>query len=265
MTNSTGPGQTPSPTQAGGRGGVAGLLALGVGLVAAAGALGARTWYVGSGLGSALFPVDGIVELAAVSVGTVVAGWTGVHALVALAWVLVCRRGARWRAGERAVARHAPAVVRRLVRAALGAGVGLALTVPTAMAAQPAAAAPTAVTASTAQAADDPAVVRLGWRPTGGTAETTAKPAPERSALVNRGVSAGREPVVVVERGDTLWAIATDHLAETGSSGGAGTGAQAAVSDAEIAAAVDRWHDANRRVLGADPDLILPGTVLHRP
>ncbi|MFC8800353.1 hypothetical protein ACFT2C_21670 [Promicromonospora sp. NPDC057138] len=252
----------------GARRGLAGLLALGLALVAAAGTLGGRTWQVGAALGSALFPVEDIVELAAVAVGTVVAGWTGLHALIALACVLAGRRGRRWAAGERAVARHAPAVVRRLARAAAGAGIGLALTVPTAMALPGWGTGP-------ATSTDHPVVaVELGWQPTNGAAGDRAATggripdrsmsprsgvAPERPSLVNRGLKAGtqRDPVVVVEPGDTLWAIAADRLAIE----------QAALdpSDAEVAAAVTRWHLANRPVLGTNPDLIRPGMVLRQP
>lgn len=251
------------------RSGLVGLLTLGLVLGAAAGVLGARTWHVGSGLGAALFPVEDIVELAAVAVGTVLAGWVGLHALVALAWVVANRRGLSWAAGERTVARHAPAVVRRLARASVGAGLGLALATPTA-------------SALPARAADgvnpggtEPAVVLdLGWQSTARPAATQdtngdgaghrsgasgSEAAPERSSLVNRGMRTGaeREPLVIVEPGDTLWAIAADRLT-TGQVG-------ADPSDAEIAAAVTRWHRANREALGTNPDLIHPGTVLRRP
>ncbi len=254
--------------------GLLGLLAVGMALAAAAGTLGARTWQVGTGLGSALFPVEDIVELAAVAVGTVVAGWVGLHALVALACVLADRRGRRWAAGERTLAQHAPAVVRRLARAAAGAGLGLALTTPTAMAL------PHQGTGTPASADVGPAVVLdLGWQPTDSdttdrrttglraTGDRTPErsnpsrpgPAPERSSLVNRGQRTGteREPLVLVEPGDTLWAIAADQLATER--------AAAEPSNAEIADAVTQWHDANRQVLGTNPDLIRPGTVLHQP
>lgn len=267
----------PAPSAAGhpgsavpGRGtwrGLAGLLGLGLVLVVAAGVLGVRTWQVGAGLGAALFPVEDIVELAVVAFGTVVAGRAGLHALVALTCVLAGHRGRRWAAGERAVARHAPAVVRRLARVAAGAGIGLALTAPTAMAL------PGGGTAA-ATSTDHPAVVvELGWQPTDGmtgdraaaredasgrTTRPRPAPAPERSMLVNRGPRAGadRASLVVVEPGDTLWAIAAGRLA---------SGSTAAPPAADVAAAVTRWHQANRQVLGANPDLIRPGMVLREP
>jgi hypothetical protein len=86
--------------------------------------------------------------------------------------------------------------------------------------------------------------------------------APADAALVTSG--AGRpdaaaaraalnaEDRVVVRRGDSLWRIAARHL---------GAGA----SDAEVAAEWPRWWHANRREIGADPDLLVPGTRLTPP
>lgn len=62
----------------------------------------------------------------------------------------------------------------------------------------------------------------------------------------------GRPAQVVVHRGDSLWAIAARHL---------GRGA----SDAEIARAWPAWFEANRRVIGDDPDVLRPGQVLRPP
>lgn len=248
--------------------GLTGLLTLAVVFVGAAGALGTRTWRVGSDLGAALFPVEDIVELAAVAAGTMVAGWVGLHAFLALACVVAGRCGPRWAAGERAVALHAPALVRRLARAAAGAGVGLALAVPTAVASDRATGTGPAADGETA------VVLDLGWQPTErlaadeertGTraadrgASSNQRPRPERLSLVNRGqhTGTGREPLVVVEPGDTLWAIAADRLAAEQAS--------KPLSDGEIAAAVTRWHHANRQALGTNPDLIRPGLVLRRP
>ncbi len=57
---------------------------------------------------------------------------------------------------------------------------------------------------------------------------------------------------VVVRQGDTLWQIAARQL---------GLGA----SEAEVAAEWPRWYAANRSVIGDDPGLIIPGTVLQAP
>lgn len=57
---------------------------------------------------------------------------------------------------------------------------------------------------------------------------------------------------VVVAPGDSLWAIAADHLP-------AGADAK------RVARAWPSWWAANRDAIGPDPDLIQPGTHLHTP
>ncbi len=57
---------------------------------------------------------------------------------------------------------------------------------------------------------------------------------------------------VTVHRGDSLWLIASRGL------GGH-------PSDAQIAAEWPRWYDANRDVIGANPNLIQPGQHLEPP
>lgn len=57
---------------------------------------------------------------------------------------------------------------------------------------------------------------------------------------------------VVVQPGDCLWSIAARWL------GGH-------PADAQIAAAWPRWYDANRSVIGPDPNLLQPGQVLVAP
>lgn len=58
----------------------------------------------------------------------------------------------------------------------------------------------------------------------------------------------------VVLRGDCLWDIAAAWLAPRGPA-----------SDAQVAAAVQAWWQANTAVIGPDPDRLLPGQVLHAP
>lgn len=58
--------------------------------------------------------------------------------------------------------------------------------------------------------------------------------------------------IYIVKAGDSLWSIAARDLAPAG-------------MPADIADATRRWYDANRALIGADPDLILPGQHLHRP
>jgi len=61
-----------------------------------------------------------------------------------------------------------------------------------------------------------------------------------------------RDEAVTVHAGDTLWDIAARHL---------GPG----VSDVAIARQWPRWYEANRGVIGQDPDVLLPGQILQPP
>lgn len=85
-----------------------------------------------------------------------------------------------------------------------------------------------------------------GWWPTG-SGQT-----PDRASidLVSRGSAAPDS--VVVRAGDTLWDIAAAHLGPD-------------ADPATIAATWPLWYDTNRETIGADPDLILPGTRLLPP
>jgi hypothetical protein len=77
----------------------------------------------------------------------------------------------------------------------------------------------------------------------------SASPAPVAGARPDDERSAGSVRVV---RGDTLWALAAAGLP----------------GDAPLAVVDERWraiHAANRDVIGADPDLILPGQQLRLP
>ncbi len=55
-----------------------------------------------------------------------------------------------------------------------------------------------------------------------------------------------------VAPGETLWAIAAATLAPSATAG-------------EIVHAVNRWHEANRDVIGADPNRLFPGQELNPP
>ncbi|MDO5744615.1 MAG: LysM peptidoglycan-binding domain-containing protein, partial [Micrococcaceae bacterium] len=57
---------------------------------------------------------------------------------------------------------------------------------------------------------------------------------------------------VVVQRGDSLWAIAARHLPD-------GAGVE------QIASAWPHWYHANKQLIGSDPDLLEVGMVLRRP
>jgi len=63
---------------------------------------------------------------------------------------------------------------------------------------------------------------------------------------------AGTSQQVTVHPGDSLWSIAAQRLSPT-------------ESDARIQAEWPRWYAANRRLIGADPNLLRPGTKLRVP
>ncbi|MFC8922745.1 LysM peptidoglycan-binding domain-containing protein [Cellulosimicrobium sp. NPDC057127] len=349
------------------------LVLLAVAMVCAAGALVARGVEVSTTLRAAR--VESYLELVVLAGGVLAAAWVGLSALVALLCLAARSVGRTWSRGERLVAHHAPALVRRAARigVSVSVGTGLVLGGGTAYAAEP-------------DATDTPStavVVDLGWRPSapvpagmpttapaadgalgtagspgtddlgtddldteepgteepgtddpvgdtsasgvptgvppawqtstgaashdedpapGSTTEApttapAAQPAapataptaqPAAPAVVaapgvdTEGAAAGARGAVargatdpssaverdaaltvtrdaptstgevVVLRGDTLWAIAARAL-------------PADASDADVAAAVERWHAANVDVIGADPDLIRPGQVLVAP
>jgi hypothetical protein len=121
-----------------------------------------------------------------------------------------------------------PAGARRAAALALGIGLGVGVGAP--------AFASPAPGESTAAAPDWPSAV-----------PAPADPAPDWPA------PAAGDHVVV--RGDCLWDIAASR-----STTDAGR-----PTDPEIAEAVHAWWTANRSVIGPDPDLLLPGQVLHPP
>jgi nucleoid-associated protein YgaU len=129
------------------------------------------------------------------------------------------------------VARLAPPTVRKLVHVAVSAGLVTALT-GTAMAS----AAPAVPSGTHATAAGNP--INLDW-----------PGLPPRATVAS---PSGQARFVVVRPGDTLWTIAARHLAS-------------AADSESIAAAWPQWWQANRSVIGDDPDLIRPGQHLAVP
>ena len=136
-----------------------------------------------------------------------------------------------------------PMGARRAAALVLGVGIGLngPLLAGTALAATPAA-------TTSATAVPDWPVAPTTLQPPA-TAEPTSGPVPDwpvpRPADAHVGV-----------RGDCLWTIAAARwLADSGRT----------PTDAEVATAVHAWWRANAGVIGPDPDLLLPGQVLHAP
>lgn len=81
-------------------------------------------------------------------------------------------------------------------------------------------------------------------------------PLPDRAESTLGAVTtrpAAQAQVLVVQPGDSLWRLAAAHLADRPD------------DVAAVHRVVVRLHDANRAVIGADPDHILPGTRLRVP
>lgn len=78
--------------------------------------------------------------------------------------------------------------------------------------------------------------------------------APDTPGLNGQPEPAAPVPVgtVVVAPGDSLWLLAAADL-------------PAEATNAQIASSWKAWYEANVSVIGADPDLLLPGQVLHVP
>lgn len=99
------------------------------------------------------------------------------------------------------------------------------------------------------------------WTPTERTAPISPRWKPRKTEAAigplignprqDRSTSAQGMTVTVMP-GDTLWSISAEHLGPY-------------ATDVEIAAEWPRWYAANRQVIGADPNLVLPGHVLTAP
>ena len=255
----------PGRLSAGGPRGVAAVALAGSSLLAAA-ALGsiflgtARDAWTAIAAAGPAGPADGILLMAGLG-GALLSLWLGVgltlSALSALPGALghLCRRLA---------ARIAPVAVRKVVAFVLGTTLTAALIPGTAVADSSHENGRAAVVAAAAYevgaagrahnavngvrlAAPD-ASFRFVSDPPHVMTSMDAAPPPQWSTDTRESPQEG----VVVLRGDTLWSIAARHL---------GPGATAA----EITVEWHRWLSANRDVIGADPDLILPGQELLPP
>src|SRR3954447_12299277 len=130
-----------------------------------------------------------------------------------------------------------PAAARRAAAVALGIGLRAGLAAPG--------------LAGAARAAPVP-FAAPDWPTSTATATSTPTPAPARTP--DWPAEAAGEHVVV--HGDCLWDIAAGRLISA---------AGRTPSDGEVAVAVQAWWTANAAVIGPDPDLLLPGQVLHPP
>jgi nucleoid-associated protein YgaU len=233
--------------------------------------------------------LDEVLGLAASAAACALALWWGLGTLAAVGSHLPGRAGGCCR---HVTARVAPALSRRAAAALVGVAVGGALVPGAALAAtQPAAThAATAARGGAAKAVGGDAISSSahagpGWTPiappgrataTAGGPRAGATPSPSPAPAVGaeapgwtptrplqrpqasaevlglRPRAGSAADAVVVHRGDTLWSIVARRLGPD-------------ASDAEVAAAWPAWHEANRSVIGDDPDLLVPGQQLRAP
>lgn len=91
---------------------------------------------------------------------------------------------------------------------------------------------------------------RRGAQSGGGAGAGSADTVPGIPVQAQPAVGSGFE--VVVKSGDSLWSIVADVLGPYS-------------SDVDVALNWPGWYRANRDTIGADPNVILPGQVLHAP
>lgn len=243
------------------------ILGLGLFLALTGGSLLGQ-WQRSSSHGQSL-GFDDLLGLLATAAGLAVVSWWALSLVTAIA-AAVLQRAGRTRAAV-VTGGFSPVFMRRLALAALGmqlmgaplAHGDAAPGVPQSSnsgAAVSAAWAPTAGLYAASQtrlgaepgAADRPVPgatdLEPQWKPRAPLTEPRLVAAvPVRSA---RDLAAG--PEVAVRAGDSLWTIAARELGP-------------AASDVEIAAQWPRWYEANRQVIGTDPNVLLPGQVLTPP
>lgn len=204
--------------------------------------------------------VDEVLGALVLAVGGAGAAWLAVWAAVAAgALVMAGLRGTAAPVHRLAARRSTPRVVRRALTGALG--LSLLVGGAPAMAATdggPADLGWDAAAARTVAATAEPSEVAAATHPRAGATQAPAAVA-QSVELVGSGApgrggpDGASEPVPhVVTRGESLWSIAAAHL---------GPGATVP----EVAAAWPRWYEANRTIVGDDPDHITPGLALAPP
>ncbi len=205
-------------------------------------------------------PVEPAEALTAVAAAAALAVLV-VVALGVLLELLAQGPGAIGCAARRLAALVTPGLVRRAVGVALGAAV-VAGVAPGAAAGSPPATvlAPAPPPDPSFAPLPDPGFAPpgsastssgLGWVPS--APHVRAQPDVRVLSPAPRGGTGRDAPLeVVVRRGDSLWAIAARHLGSD-------------ASDAEVARAWPAWFEANRDVVGDDPDLLRPGQLLRAP
>ena len=192
-----------------------------------------------------------LLVAAAAALAALGSGWLTLTMLLAAAARLPGSLGGRC---ARLRDRYAPAVVQRWAAVVLGASVTAVVLPGTAATAAQVAGPSPGWSPSTGGPGDRsadrevlPEAPRPGWVP------NRPAPGPRADAdLLTGHTRRGGDHAVVVLRGDSLWGIAAARL---------GAGASAA----EIARSWPRWYEANREVIGENPDDLRPGTRLRPP
>lgn len=275
----------------------AGLVVAGALALLVAGAL--VSWLADHLASTRLWRVEDVIGPLVVAAGASAAAWAGVSALVAGLCAAVRATGGAWRAGERAVQRWAPGLVRRALAVAVAAGVGLtgaAGAHATALDAPPPAATvtvdlgwtPTHVDEPTAGTAADvaptaapapqdepsagpdlptaqqePAPLAGDDAPTPGAPAAVAPAAPEPATLPVSAPVAPAGTVAATAPAEPVGTVEVRHGDTLWGLAARHLGPDA--TDAQIAAEWPRWYAANASTIGPDPDLLLPGQVLVVP
>jgi hypothetical protein len=203
---------------------------------------------------------DDLLGLLALVAGLAVILWWLLSLATAFAAALLERRGHH--AAACATGRFSPVFMRRLALAAVGVQL---LGAPLAHADELPAAAHASSSGSSVSAAWAPLAERGPDLPAGPSADS-GELQPQwmpRVPMVQPGLvsslparatagPAGAASEIPVRAGESLWTIAAREL---------GPGA----SEVEIAARWPLWYQANRNIIGADPNVLLPGQLLRPP
>ena len=202
--------------------------------------------------------LDEVVGAGAALVALLLGAWLAISATTAVLAHAPGRIGTR---ADRLAASWAPLLTRRVAAALVGAAIGSTLGPATALAHE-SSPAPVFSVSAPAHRPQTPApgwttsLPAAGWTPSRPVQRAVVTPDLVASGTGSVGPAAPTAPPapreVVVHRGDTLWDLVSSHL-----------GPEA--SDAEVAAAWPRWHEANLAVIGDNPDRLLPGQVLRVP
>jgi nucleoid-associated protein YgaU len=237
-----------------------------------------QRWHSASGRQQSLSFEDQL-GIAATIVGLIVITWWAISVAMAVAAALLERRGSTRAAA--AAAKFSPAFMRRLALAAVGLHL---ITAPLASAATQPAESGTGQSAQTAVSAawlpapeaslpgsTDPAAAvpatpspvpaplpvpaRDGgagldpqWRPSSPVVE----PGPLAARRLRTQEPAAEGTEITVRAGDSLWSLSAAELGPF-------------ASDVDIAREWPRWYQANRALIGDNPDILRPGQVLRLP